>query len=151
MKPIDDKKTLEQNVKLETSLTRERTEWNDKILDLIDMIKENKKLSEAQVYQLSYRQQVQERLVIYRNLLEKQQELLDRQSAARFREYSINYDIKLSSAEKMAFINTDCAALKQQTVMLKNQITYFEECVKTLDNFGFAVRNRIEIISQQLI
>jgi hypothetical protein len=34
--------------------------------------------------------------------------------------------------------------------MMRAQILYFEECVKTLDNFGFAVRNKLEILSQQL-
>ena len=115
------------------------------------MMKDNKKLSEAQVFQLSYRQQVQERLAVYRTLLEKKQENMDKQITARFREYTLNYDIKLSSSEKMAFVNTDVAALKLQVKMISVQISYFEECVKTLDNFGFAVRNKIEIVSQQLI
>lgn len=151
MKPIDDKKILEQNTELESNLQKERSEWNEKILELIMMMKDNKKLSEAQVYQLSYRQQVQERLATYRILIEKRQEMLDKQAMVRFREYALNYDIKLSGTERNAFVNVDCAALKQQVNMIKSQITYFEECVKTLDNFGFAVRNKIEIVSQQLI
>lgn len=151
MKQIDDKKILEVNIKLEEELTKERDEWNKKVIELISMMKENKKLSEAQVFQLSYRQQVQERLAIYRILVEKRQEELDKQTVARYREYSIGYDLKLSSSEKSAFVNADCVALKQQVNMIKTQITYFEECVKTLDNFGFAVRNKIEIVSQQMI
>ena len=151
MKPIDDKKTIEQNTKLEEGLVAEREEWNKKITDLIYMMKDNKKLSEAQVFQLSYRQQVQERLAVYRTLLEKKQENMDKHITTRFREYTLNYDIKLSSSEKMAFVNTDVAALKLQVKMISVQISYFEECVKTLDNFGFAVRNKIEIVSQQLI
>ena len=62
MKPMDDKKTVEQNVKLEEELKKEREEWKDKVIELINMMKDNKKLSEAQVFQLSYRQQVQERI-----------------------------------------------------------------------------------------
>lgn len=151
MKPLDDKKIFEQNVKLEDELKKERTEWKDKVLELINMMKDNKKLSEAQVYQLSYRQQVQERLAIYRILIEKKQGALETQMTARFREYCIGYDIKLSGPEKNAFVSADCQALKQQVNMIKAQIMYFEECVKTLDNFGFAVRNKLEIISQQLV
>ena len=48
-------------------------------------------------------------------------------------------------------MSADLNALKQQINMIKTQITYFEECVKTLDNFGFAVRNKLEILSQQLV
>jgi len=151
MKPLDDKKILEQNTILEKELETERAEWKNKVLELINMMKDNKKLSEAQVYQLSYRQQVQEKLATYRILIEKRQGLLEVQMTSRFRDYSLNYDMKLSSAEKNSFVSADCNALKQQINMIKTQITYFEECVKTLDNFGFAVRNKLEILAQQLI
>ena len=137
MKPMEDKKIFEQNVKLEEELKKEREEWKNKVIEL--------------VYQLSYRQLVQERLAIYRILIEKKQGQLENQMTARFREYSLSYDIKLSGSEKNAFVSADCQALKQQVNMIKAQITYFEECVKTLDNFGFAVRNKLEILSQQLV
>ena len=151
MKQMDNSKILEQNAKLEEELSKERTEWKDKVLELINMMSDNKKLSEAQIYQLSYRQQVQEKLANYRILLEKRQSVLETQMTNRFREYSLNYDIKLNSAEKNSFVNADCNVLRQQVNMMKAQILYFEECVKTLDNIGFAVRNKLEILSQQLV
>ena len=40
--------------------------------------------------------------------------------------------------------------MKQQVRIFTIQITYLEECVKTLDNLGFAIKNKIEIVSQQL-
>lgn len=151
MKPVDDKKIVEQNIKLEDELKKEREEWKDKVIELINMMKDNKKLSEAQVFQLSYRQQVQEKLAAYRILVDKRQSMLETQMTSRFRDYCLNYDIKLSSSEKNSFVSADCVALKQQVNMIKVQIMYFEECVKTLDNFGFAVRNKLEILSQQLM
>lgn len=151
MKPLDDKKTVEQNKLLEEELSNERKEWNSKITELVYMMRENKKLAEAQVIQLSYRQQVQERLATYRILIDKRQGMLDVQLRDRFREYTIGYDIKLNGTEKASFSNADCVALKQQVNMIRAQITYFEECVKTLDNFGFAVRNKITLISQELM
>ena len=151
MKPVDDKKIVEQNIKLEDELKKEREEWKDKVIELINMMKDNKKLSEAQVFQLSYRQQVQEKLAAYRILVDKRQSMLETQMTSRFRDYCLNYDIKLSSSEKTSFVSADCVALKQQVNMIKAQIMYFEECVKTLDNFGFAVRNKLEILSQQLM
>ena len=151
MKPVDDKKIVEQNIKLEDEFKKEREEWKDKVIELINMMKDNKKLSEAQVFQLSYRQQVQEKLAAYRILVDKRQSMLETQMTSRFRDYCLNYDIKLSSSEKNSFVSADCVALKQQVNMIKAQIMYFEECVKTLDNFGFAVRNKLEILSQQLM
>ena len=148
---MKDKKIVEQNIKLEDELKKEREEWKDKVIELINMMKDNKKLSEAQVFQLSYRQQVQEKLAAYRILVDKRQSMLETQMTSRFRDYCLNYDIKLSSSEKNSFVSADCVALKQQVNMIKAQIMYFEECVKTLDNFGFAVRNKLEILSQQLM
>lgn len=150
MKPFDDKKTIEVNEQLEIGLNKEREEWNGKVIELVNMMKDNKKLSEAQVFQLSYRQQVQERIAKYKILVEKKQGELDKQTVSRYRDYMLNYDIKLNDKEKSAFVSADCTTLKQQVNMMRIQINFFEECVKTLDNFGFAVRNKIEILSQQL-
>ena len=111
MKPMDNSKILEQNTKLEEELSKERAEWKDKVLELIKMMADNRKLSEAQIYQLSYRQQVQEKLANYRILLEKRQAMLETQMTSRFRDYCLSYDIKLSSAEKNAFVSADCNVL----------------------------------------
>ena len=151
MKPIDDDKINKTNITLEERFKEERADWNDKIITLIESIKHTSKLSEAQVIQLSYRQMVQEKLAEYRILHEKRQEMFDKQNVERFREYKLGYDIKLSSAEIQAFVQSDCKALKLQIKMIHTQIIYFEESIKTLDNLGYAIKNKIEIMSHQLI
>ena len=151
MKPLDDEKINKTNVTLEERFKEERADWNDKIIKLIESIKHTSKLSEAQVIQLSYRQMIQDKLAEYRILHEKRQEMFDKQMTERFREYKLGYDIKLSSSETQAFIQTDCKALKLQLKMIHTQITYFEESIKTLDNIGYAIKNKIEIVSHQLI
>ena len=85
MKQLDNKKIIDQNTKLENDLANERNEWKGKVIELINMMKDNKKLSEAQVFQLSYRQQVQEKLAAYRILLEKRQGILETQMTSRLR------------------------------------------------------------------
>jgi hypothetical protein len=151
LKAIDDKKINETNVTLEERFKEERTEWNGKIINLIESIKCTTKLAEAQVIQLSYRQIIQDKLAEYRILHEKRQEMLDKQTVDRFREYKLSYDIKLSSSEAQAFVQADCKALKLQIKMIHTQIIYFEESIKTLDNLGYAIKNKIEIMSNQLI
>lgn len=94
---------------------------------------------------------LQDKLVEYRILHEKRQEMFDKQTVDRFREYKLSYDIKLSSSETQAFVQSDCRALKLQIKMIHTQIIYFEESIKTLDNLGFAIKNKIEIMSNQLI
>ena len=151
MKPIDDDKTNKTNVTLEERFKDERTDWNGKIIDLIESIKQTSKLAESQVIQLSYRQIIQDKLAEYRILHEKRQEMLDKQTVDRFREYKLSYDIKLSSSETQAFVQADCKALKLQIKMIHTQIIYFEESIKTLDNLGYAIKNKIEMMSNQLI
>ena len=151
MKPIEDDKISKTNEILEERFKEERTEWNNKIITLIESIKHTNKLAEAQVIQLSYRQMVQDKLAEYRILHEKRQEMFDKQTVDRFREYKLSYDIKLSSSETQMFVQSDCKALKLQIKMIHTQIMYFEESIKTLDNLGFAIKNKIEIMSQQLI
>lgn len=150
MKPIEDDKINKTNVTLEERFKEERTDWNSKIISLIETIKHTSKLSESQVIQLSYRQMIQDKLAEYRILHEKRQEMLDKQTADRFREYKLSYDIKLSSSETQMFVQSDCKALKLQLKMIHTQIIYFEESIKTLDNIGYAIKNKIEIMSHQL-
>ena len=151
MKPIDDDKINKTNVTLEERFKEERSDWNNKIITLVETIKHTSKLSESQVIQLSYRQMIQDKLAEYRILHEKRQEMFDKQTTDRFREYKLGYDIKLSSTETQAFVQSDCKALKLQIKMIQTQITYFEESIKTLDNIGYAIKNKIEIVSHQLI
>lgn len=151
MKPIEDDKINKTNVTLEERFKEERADWNDKIIKLVENIKHTSKLSESQVIQLSYRQMIQDKLAEYRILHEKRQEMLDKQMSDRFREYKLGYDIKLSSTETQMFVQSDCKALKLQIKMIHTQIVYFEESIKTLDNIGYAIKNKIEIVSHQLI
>lgn len=151
MKAIDDEKINKTNVTLEERFKEERADWNEKIINLIGTIKFTDKLAEAQVIQLSYRQMIQEKLAEYRILHEKRQEMFDKQTTDRFREYKLSYDIKLSSSETQMFVQSDCKALKLQLKMIHTQIVYFEESIKTLDNLGYAIKNKIEIVSHQLM
>lgn len=151
MKPIDDEKIKSVNKELEERFKQEREQWGKDLTNLIKSTGDTSKLNEAQVYQLSYRQMCVEKLAEYRILLEKREEAFDKQCASRFREYTTSYDLKLTGAEKQLFIKSDCSELKLQIKMINVQIDFFEESVKTLDNLGFAIRNKIEIVSKQLI
>lgn len=151
MKPIDDEKIKTTNNELEQKFDEERTKWKEDIISLLEMTKNNSKLAESQVIQLSYRQIIQEQIAKYRIFLEKSQESFDKQYTQRFRDYTIGYDIKLSGSEKQIHIYADCHALRLRVKLLDNQIKYLEECVKTLDNLGFSIKNKIDILSQQLV
>ena len=54
-------------------------------------------------------------------------------------------DVKLTNGEKHQFIKADLSTLRTQLDMLQSHIDYYYECIKTLDNMAFAIRNRISL------
>lgn len=151
MKQIDESKNQKINEELEERFSQERTDWNEKMFDVINSIKDNKKLTEAQVIQLSYRQIVQEKLAEYRILCDKRQESYDKLIQKRSDEYENQSARKLSAVDKKVYLAGDYASLNRQIKLISRQIMFLEETVKTLDNLGFAIKNKIEIVSNQLI
>lgn len=151
MKTIDESKTKTLNEELEKRFKTEREEWNEKMFDVINSIKDNKKLTEAQVIQLSYRQIIMDKLTEYRILCDKRQESYDKLIQKRSDEYENQSARKLSAVDKKVYLAGDYASLTRQIKLISRQIMYLEETVKTLDNLGFAIKNKIEIFSNQLI
>ena len=151
MKPIDESKTQSINDELEKRFKTEREDWNNKLFDVINFIKDNKKLTEAQVIQLSYRQIVMDKLTEYRILCDKRQESYDKLIQKRNDEYDNQSARKLSAVEKKTSLTGDYASLNRQIKLISRQINYLEETIKTLDNIGFAIKNRIEIINNQIM
>ena len=55
------------------------------------------------------------------------------------------YDYKLTDKVRAQFLEAELADDKMIHSLLENQIEFYRESVKTLDNMGFAVRNRLAI------
>jgi len=149
-KKYNDDQAKEKLEMIEQKLAAERKDWKEKIHDLIKMIKGTSTLAEAQVFMLSYRQLFVEKITELRGLLMKKQKSIDTFYKDQYREYTINYDIKLSPAEKNQFIKADLANLRMQAELLENQINFFQESVKTMDTMSFSINNRIKLAEAQL-
>ena len=103
------------------------------------------KLADVQVSMLSFRQMLIDKTVEFKNILYRRKSSWDKYFKTKYREYSINYDVKLNSSEKASFIKADLSALKTQINMIETHIEYYGECIRTLDNMAFAIRNRIKL------
>jgi hypothetical protein len=141
----NDTSTGEANEVLATRLATDRANWKEKITNLVGLLKEMSNLSECQVLMLSYRQILLDKITDFKTTKHKRQAAYDRYFKLKFREYSLEYDIKLSSGEKAAFIKADLSHLKTQMEMLQSHMDYYQECIKTCDNLAFAIRNRISL------
>ena len=146
---FDDTQIKEANEELESRLAKDRKEWKDKIKDLIGKIKNMSELSECQVRMLSYRQILLDKVSDFKTTIYKRNATWERYYKNQYREYSINYDVKLTSGEKHQFIKADLSSLKTQMEMLQSHIDYYQECMKTCDNLAFAIRNRIRLDDEQ--
>ena len=141
----DDTKIKEANEELEKRLAKDRDNWKGKISELVGKLKNMNSLADCQVMMLSYRQILLDKITDFKTTKNKRQATYDKYYKIQYREYSVNYDIKLTSGEKVAFIKADLANLRTQMDMLQSHMDYYQECVRTLDNMAFAIRNRINL------
>ena len=141
----NDMATGEANEELAKRLAKDRDDWKEKISHLVGLLKEVRNLSECQVNMLSYRQILLDKITDFKTTKQKRQGAYYRYYKIKYREYSIDYDVKLTSGEKVAFIKADLSHLRTQMEMLQSHMDYYQECIKTCDNLAFAIRNRISL------
>lgn len=146
---FDDTKIKEANLALEERLIKDRKDWGLKITDLVSKIKNMNSLSECQVNMLSYRQILLDKVSEFKSTIYKRNGVWERSYKNEWRNYSMNYDMKLTNGEKHQFIKADLSELKTQINLLESHIDYYHECIKTLDNMAFAIKNRISLDGQE--
>jgi hypothetical protein len=138
----------EKTNELEETLLRDRDKWSNKIRELISMMKNVNDIPEAQVYMLSYRQMLLDSISSFQSSLYKKNVSFDTYYKSKFREYTLDYDIKLNGGEKEKMIRSDLTIIQRQINLLESHIDYYRECIRTLDNMGFAIRNRIRVAEE---
>lgn len=151
MKSIDESKTQSINEELEKRFKTEREDWNNKMFEVINLIKDIKSITEAQIKQLSFRQIVVEKIVEYKILCDKRSESFDKLIQKRNDEYENQSAKRITYNEKKISLAGDYASLSRQIKLFERQIYFLEETVKTLDNLGFSIKNKLEIINNQLM
>jgi hypothetical protein len=147
---FDDTKIKEANEELENRLAKDRSDWKTNIQDLVQKLKNVRELSDCQVNMLSYRQMLLDKITDLKSVIYRRNNTYEKYYKTQYREYTLNYDIKLTSGEKHQFIKADLGALRNQIDILQSHIDYYQECIKTLDNMAFAIRNRIRLEEEQI-
>jgi hypothetical protein len=134
----------EKLIKLDEYLDAQRTEWTLKIKQLAEDLKLGTNLEEVSAYTLSYRQIMVEQLASIGTKIRSQKSACDRLYKQKWIEY-YNYDYKLTDKQKERFLDADMADDKHMLELLETQKSFLEGSVKTLDNMGFAIKNRLDI------
>lgn len=129
---------------LDRKLSSQRTEWTNIIKGLSQSLRNLNTMEETIAEVLSSRQSLVEQ-ISYLNMKVKEQK---NKVSVRYREAYIRYyeyDYKLGEKQKEKFIETDLADENMILSHLENQVEFFRDSVKTLDNMGFAIRNRLAL------
>lgn len=129
---------------LDRKLSSQRTEWTNNIKGLASSLRNLNLMEETIAEVLSSRQSLVEQMS-YLNMKVKEQK---GKVAIRYREAYVRYyeyDYKLGEKQKERFIETDLADENMILSHLENQVEFFKDSVKTLDNMGFAIRNRLAL------
>lgn len=137
-------KKTDKVIQLDEYLSTKRIEWTDKIKDLTVSLKRGEKLEEVSAYTLSYRQILVENLATMSSKIRSQKSTVDKNYKLKWIEY-FNYDYKLSDKQKEKFIEADLADDTHIYDLLTSQKSFIEGSIKTLDNMGFAIKNRLDI------
>jgi septation ring formation regulator EzrA len=129
---------------LDNYLSIQRTEWTAKIKSLTDDLKLGNNLEEVSAYTLSYRQILVEQLATMGNRIRSQKSVVDKKWKEKWIEY-YSYDYKLTDKQRERFVEADLSVDTNILDLLNSQRGFIEGSVKTLDNMGFAIKNRLDI------
>ena len=131
-------------LQLDNRLVEQREKWTIKITTLAKGIKKLNGMEEVIANILHTRQLLVEQLMYVQIKFKDQKKQLDlKWKDAWIRYY--NYDYKLTDKIREKFIEAELSDDKMILSLLENQIEFYRESVKTLDNMGFAVRNRLAL------
>ena len=131
-------------VQLDEYLSKQREDWTSKIKNLANDLKLGSNLEEVSAYTLSYRQILVEMLATMGNKIRSQKSTLDKKYKDKWIEY-YNYDYKLTDKQRERFVEADIADDAHILELLQTQKSFIEGSVKTLDNMGFAIKNRLDM------
>jgi hypothetical protein len=129
---------------LDQKLSAQRQQWSDTVRGLAKGLKKVDGMEDVIAEVLSSRQTMVDQIA-YLNVKIKEQRTA---ISVRYREAYIRYyeyDYKLGEKQKERFIETDLADENIILSHLENQLDFFNSSVKTLDNMGFAIRNRLSL------
>lgn len=134
----------EKILALDTKLSAQRSEWSEKIKNLAQSLKNLNTLEVTIADVLSSRQMLIDQMAYINVKIKEQKSKIN----TRYREAYIRYfeyDYKLGEKQKERFIENDLNDDNMILSHLENQLDFLRESVKTLDNMGFAIRNRLAL------
>jgi hypothetical protein len=125
--------------------TRIRSEISKEIRENVEKMSSLKGLKEVQVSMLSLRQRLLEENHILMENLSAVQKKYRSARAKQMEDVSTNIQHRYQYNEKNVIIDGKTANIKEVVDTIENQISFFVDSIKTVDNVLFGIKTRVEI------
>jgi hypothetical protein len=128
-----------------TKFEKRRKEISAEIFQNIEKLSSLKTLKEAQVNMLSLRQRLLEdnHTILEHVIILRKKYRTER--AAEMENVSKNLQMRYQSTEKTVIIEGKTASRKEYLEIFENQVEFFNESIKTIDNIIFGIKTRLDI------
>lgn len=122
-----------------------RKEVSSNIYSNVEKLSNLKTLKDAQVNMLSLRQQLLEDNHTLLEHLTSLRKRLREEKAAEMETISKNLALRYQANEKNLVIDGKTSATREYLEMFENQVSFFTESIKTIDNVIFGIKTRLDI------
>ena len=122
-----------------------RSEISNEIKSSIEKMSSLKGLKEVQVSMLSLRQRLLEENHILIENLSSVQKKYRSAKAKQMEDISTNMQHRYQYNEKNVLIDGKTANIKEVVDTIENQISFFVDSIKTIDNVLYGIKTRVEI------
>jgi hypothetical protein len=137
--------TEETKKKIAKKFNDSRTTVSAEIYSNIEKLSNLKTLKEAQVNMLSLRQRLlEDNHALLENLTVLRKKFREERSA-EMENLSKNLQIRYQSNEKTVVIEGKTSGTKEALELFENQVSFYNESIKTIDNIIFGIKTRLDI------
>lgn len=135
----------ETKLKISKRFENRRSDVSKEIYSNIEKLSNLKTLKEAQVNMLSLRQRLlEDNHTILEHVTLLRKKYRDERSL-EMENISRNLQIRYQANEKNIVIEGRTSSTKESLELLENQVSFFNESIKTIDNIIFGIKTRLDI------
>ena len=135
----------EVKAKITKKFQERRSEVSKEIYSNIEKLSNLKTLKEAQVNMLSLRQRLlEDNHTIFEHLTALRKKYRDDRSI-EMENLSRNLQIRYQANEKTVVLDGRTSSVRESLEIFENQVAFFTESIKTIDNIIFGIKTRIDI------
>lgn len=135
----------ETKVKITKKFQDRRADVSKEIYENIEKLSNLKTLKEAQVNMLSLRQRLlEDNHTLFEHITTLRKKYRDDRST-EMENLSRNLQIRYQANEKTVVLDGRTSVIKESLEIFENQVSFFTESIKTIDNIIFGIKTRIDI------